>query len=369
MPPIPAMRHTARMAANTIGQFTERGFYLGEFRGRTLGFVLPPGEPPPFAPLMDVFAELTKNETRVVVLAAEPSSAEAFRAAKVAVQEGPTWPARTWRGLRERGRAVVVVGGGEEDFASGVRDAAKRLGLDKLVWLRARGGLCGKQGQPISFMDANELRRHCEAGAGEQADLPLLGEIRGLLEAGIPSVNLCSAEGLDGELFTYSGSGTLFTRERYADVRSLSLDEFDAASGLIARGVAEGYLVPRDEDALDRVLAGGIGVFVEGRHLAGVGALLPHPEANAAEIASLYTVTRYLGGGIGHQIVSFAVERAASAGLSYVFACTTSEQVAAFFERAGFRRVGGESIPVAKWRGYPRERRAKLVCLRLDLAR
>jgi N-acetylglutamate synthase-like GNAT family acetyltransferase len=131
--------------------------------------------------------------------------------------------------------------------------------------------------------------------------------------------------------------------------------------------VAEGYLVSRDAEALDRVLAGGIGVFVEGRHLAGVGALLPHPEASAAEIASLYTVTRYLGGGIGFQIVAFAVDRARSAGIAYVFACTTSEQVVAFFERAGFRRVGGDSIPEAKWRGYPRERRQKLVCMRLDL--
>lgn len=368
MPAVRGMRHTAAMATNTIGQFTERGFYLGEFRGRTLGFVLPPGEPPSIAPLIDVFAELVKNETRVVILAPDTSSADAFMAIAVAVEGGLSWPATVWRGLRECGRAVVAVPGDEATFVSGVREAALRLGLGKLVWLRARGGLRALHGQPVSFMDSEELRRYCEAGAGSTDDLPLLAEIAGLLEAGIPSVNLCSAVGLDGELFTYAGSGTLFTRERYADVRSLSLDEFDAASDLIARGVAEGYLVARDREAIDRVLSGGIGVFVEGRHLAGVGALLPHPEASAAEIASLYTVTRYLGGGIGQQIVAFAVDRARSAGLSYVFACTTSEQVAAFFERAGFSRVRGGSIPEAKWRGYPRERRDKLVCVRLDLA-
>lgn len=359
------MRHTAAMAATTIGQFTERGFYLGEFRRRTLGFVVPPTDVPDFDQLSSVFAELVDNETRVVVLAADAECADRMGAAIVAADAGSTWPATVWRGLRKLGRAVVVVAG--DSFEAGVREAALRMRLGKLVWLRSRGGLIGPRGNSISFMDSEELRQHCASLSGAAEDLSLLAEITGLLEAGIPSVNLCSAEGLDGELFTYAGSGTLFTRDRYADVRFLSVDEYDAASDLIARGVAEGYLLERDAEALDRVLAGGIGVFIEGRHLAGVGALLPHAEAGAAEIASLYTVTRYLGGGIGHQIVAFAVDRARKRGIRYVFACTTSHQVVAFFERSGFRRVGGESIPAAKWQGYPRERRERLACLRLDL--
>ena len=157
------------------------------------------------------------------------------------------------------------------------------------------------------------------------------------------------------------------TRERYADVRALCVDDFDAASDLIARGVAEGYLVERDAHGLDRVLSGGIGVFIEGRDLAGVGSLLPHPDEGAGEIASLYTVTRYLGEGVGHQIVAFAVDRARAAGYRYVFACTTSDRVAAFFERSGFGRVDGDSIPAAKWAGYPSERRVRLICMRHDL--
>jgi amino-acid N-acetyltransferase len=347
--------------------FTERGFYLSEFRGRTLGFVLPPGEDADVAPLRAVFEALQKNATRIVLMAAGDGPASGFEMPVLEAADESEWPARVWRRLGSDGAVGLSLGGGA--FESAVKSATLRLGLSKLVWLRSSGGLCTPDGAPISFIDRRELRRHRQAETGRApGETALLAEIESMLEGGVPAVNLCSPAGLDDELFTYSGSGTLFTRERYVEVRALSVDDYDAASDLIARGVAEGYLVERDQAGLDRVLSGGIGVFIEGRDLAGVGSLLPHSDASAAEIASLYTVTRYLGEGIGHQIVAFAVRRAREAGYGYVFACTTSEPVAVFFERSGFVRVDGDAIPEAKWRGYPAERRARLICMRIDLA-
>jgi len=345
--------------------FTERDFYLGEFRGRTLGFVLPRGGAADPAPLRGVFEALRKNATRIVVMAPDAEAVDRLGLAVLEADAEDAWPARVWRELGQAGGVGLSLG--DEAFESAVRHATLRLGLGKLVWLREAGGLTNGEGAALSFMDRQELRSHREGGAAEQGGVALLAEIEALLDGGVPSVNLCSPTGLDDELFTYAGSGTLFTRERYADVRALAVDDFDAASDLIARGVAEGYLVERDVDGLDRALSGGIGVFIEGRDLAGVGSLLAHAAADAAEIASLYTVTRYLGEGVGHQIVAFAVQRAREAGYGYVFACTTSDRVAAFFERSGFRRVDGDAIPAAKWADYPRERRARLVCVRRDL--
>jgi N-acetylglutamate synthase-like GNAT family acetyltransferase len=51
-----------------------------------------------------------------------------------------------------------------------------------------------------------------------------------------------------------------------------------------------------------------------------------------------------------------------------VFACTTSERVAGFFERNGFARVGADEIPAEKWRDYDPARRARVLCLLRDLA-
>ena len=124
-----------------------------------------------------------------------------------------------------------------------------------------------------------------------------------MLAGGIPAVNLCALEGLSDELFTYAGSGTFFMRERYAEVRRLALEEFDAASDLIARGVDEGYLLSRDSVQEERVLAHGFGVFIEGRYLAGIGALLPCEGERAAEISSVYTLTRFAREGVGAQLI------------------------------------------------------------------
>ena len=178
---------------------------------------------------------------------------------------------------------------------------------------------------------------------------------------------MCSAEGLGEELFTYAGSGTLFTRERYVAVRRLGLDDYDAAAHLIARGVAEGYLAPRSPEQVERVLANGLGAFVEGAHLAGIGALVEHPGSGAAEIASLYTLTRFVGEGVGGHLVSAALDRARERGCDTVFACTTSDRVVDFFERNGFRRTGQEDVPREKWDDYDPERRARIICVRRDV--
>jgi amino-acid N-acetyltransferase len=360
------MRDTARMRAPGA-RFTERGFYLDEFRGRTIGFVWPGYAVRSADRVHAVLDELRRNGTRDVVLVDEPSAPERL-GLDVVAPDDEGWPAAVWEivGAGERGAALLLDARRPE---SAVAALALRLGLPKVVWLRPEGGLAGEGGRKQSFMDLDELRRFVASGASPEDERPVLAEIVRMLEGGVPSVNLCSCEGLDEELFTYSGSGTLFTRERYADVRPLRLDDYDAAQDLIARGVAEGYLLERDPSDLRRVLSGGIGVFIEGRDLAGVGALLTHAEAGAAEIACLYTVTRYLGEGVGQQIVRHAVDHAAHAGLAYVFACTTSDRVATFFEQAGFARVDGSKIPAAKWDGYPSERRARLLCLRHDLPR
>jgi N-acetylglutamate synthase-like GNAT family acetyltransferase len=115
------------------------------------------------------------------------------------------------------------------------------------------------------------------------------------------------------------------------------------------------------------VLASGFGAFVEGYHLAGIGALLVDEPGGCAEVASLYTLTRFLGEGVGGHLVAYALARAREKGLAYVYACTTSERVGGFFQLHGFRTVGPESVAPAKWRGYDPERRALVRCYRLDL--
>jgi amino-acid N-acetyltransferase len=343
--------------------FSEKSFYLEEFRGRTLAFGAPAAALREPAPIVAVLDELAANRTRVVLVSDQRVTLESVSAAPVLDAEAPRLEGAVWRALREGERVGVAVAG---SLAPACRDIAVRLGVSKLIWLDGQGGIEREDGRRQSFAGLEELRAWLARGEGGSRQ-PLLREIEAALAGGIPAINLCSPAGLSEELFTYAGSGTLFTCDRYVEVRRLGVDDYDAADALVARGVAEGYLAPRDAEELERVLARGFGAFIEGRHLAGICALLEHGEVRAGEIVSLYTLTRFLGEGVGAYLVGFALERARELKLASVFACTTSERVADFFQRQGFRRVGEDALPSEKWRGYDPERRARVRCLLHDL--
>jgi N-acetylglutamate synthase-like GNAT family acetyltransferase len=364
--------------------FSERDFYRTEFRGRTLAFALPDAKPDELGPLVPLLDELEANRTRVLVLSRDRSVLEAVSPVQVSARADAGWPGPLWRAIRQSARVGLLVSP-DEELPAACRRIVLRLRLAKLVWIDSIGPLRGPGAERISQLDVAGLDALLggpeAAAAGERTRL--LEEIRRMVSGGLPAVNLCDLDGVAAELFTFEGAGTFFARERYLEVRRLALDEFDAAHDLLQRGVAEGYLVERSADQLDEVLASAFGVFVEGRYLAGVGALVvhrsPHPDASgrgapqddasasgeaAGEICSLYTLTRFLGEGVGGHLIDFALELAAEEGLEYVFACTTSPRVQAFFERHGFRIVPPDQIPTRKWEDYPPERRARVRCLR-----
>lgn len=356
--------------------FSEREFYLAEFRGRSIGIAWPGDEKPTAEPLADVIAELVANESRVVILSPFDEVFEIAGVDKPVGVDDASFAPQLWRSLRDTGRAGLKVPA--DSFEEACQRAALSLRFAKLVWIQSALPVERVESEGrVSVVDLAHLELLLDKeGAGmESGSLrvcagrePMLHAIRALIEGGIPSVNVCTPKDLVLELFTYAGIGMFFTRDRYAEVRPLAIDDYDLANDLIERGEADGFLAPRDRDARDAVLAYGIGVFIEGRYLAGIGAILPHPDSKAAELASLFALTRYVGEGVGGQIVRYAIECARRDGLDYIFSCTTSERVEGFFERNGFRRVTTDEVPPAKWRNYDPDRRARVRCLRFDLS-
>ena len=349
-----------------IAPFSEKGFYLSELRDRTIAIAGRGDQLSKRAPLEAVLNDLAANGTRVVFVSDAVGAFESLDVEVVAVGELNDLRGRLWRCLTKLSR-VGVAAKEPPGFEAFCRDVIGALGIRKLIWVDAVGGLLRPDGARDSFVDVDDLRGRLAADGGSCERRPLLAAIEAMLNAGLPSVNLCRLDGVADELFTYDGSGTLFTRRGYVDVRALGLDDFDAAADLIGRGTAEGYLVPRSPEEIDLVLAGGFGAFVGGNHLAGIGTLLLHSADRAAEIASLYTLTRFLGEGVGAHLVAFAAERARGLGLEALVACTVSARAAAFFERHGFRRVTPAELPPSKWQGYEPARLKQVICLRREL--
>ncbi len=341
--------------------FSEKSFYLKEFRGRTLVIAGEQVEED-LPALVGVVEELVANSARVVVLSPANSLLRALAGANVLESQQPQLSAQVWRCLQHRSCVGLRVRL-EDAFAVACRDAAQVLRAWKLVWIDAAGGLRRETGERLSFVHLAELQEWLRTREEFLSTrVGLLREIRGFLEAGIPAVNLCTAQGLAEELFTYAGSGTLFTCDDYVQVRALGVDDFDAAFDLIQRGVEEGYLAARKDAEVNEVLSNAFGAFVEGRHLAGIAALLRHAQAGAGEIVSLYTLTRFLGEGIGGHLMRFAAERAREIGLSFLFACTTSERVGLFFERHGFHPAAQKEMPPEKWMNYDPTRLRQVRC-------
>ncbi len=360
--------------STSMRNFSEREFYLAEFRGRSIGIAWPAEEPPSEGPLADVISELVANQSRVVILSPFDEVFEIAGVSKTVGIDSMSFAPQLWRSLRDTGRGGLKVS--STRFVQDCHRAALTLRLAKVVWIQSAppiGRVAGEGRVSVVDLAHLDLLLGDETGARSGSlrvragRRPMLRAIRAMIEGGIPSVNVCTPKDLVRELFTYAGAGMFFTRDRYAEVRPLSIDDFDLANDLIERGEADGYLAPRDRGARDDVLAHGVGVFIEGRYLAGIGAILPHSSANAAELASLFALTRYVGEGAGGQIVRYAIDRARSEGRDYLFSCTTSERVEGFFERQGFRRVTKEEIPGEKWRDYDAGRRARVRCLRFDL--
>ena len=353
--------------SSRVAPFTEKGFYLSELRDRTIAIAAPAGLLRETAVLEPVLKDLEANRTRVILISdgaevlASLAGSEPLGAGETATLAGRVWR-RLGRNLR-----IGIATDDRAGFGAECRQIVLALGIRKLIWVDAAGGLIRADGARESFVDAEALRDRSAGVDPNCRSREILVHVEAMLSAGIAAVNLCTLDGIADELFTYNGSGTLFTREGYVSVRRLGLDDFDAAADLIERGMAEGYLAPRTPEQIERVLESAFGAFVGGDHLAGLGTLLPYRDDRAAEIASLYTLTRFIGEGVGSHLVQFAADRALEEGCRFVFACTTSPRVFVFFERNGFRKVDRGEVPEAKWRAYDPTRRAQVACLRRDL--
>jgi N-acetylglutamate synthase-like GNAT family acetyltransferase len=378
----------------------EKEFYLDEFRQRTLVLALDRSAVARVGPrrrLASVVAELVQNRTRVVVVLGAESRADGAAVRRwlelperLRARRSPLggrapqndivqWESgrhddplgRVWQVLRGRDLCLVVTGGTSLSVAGCI---ASRMRALKLVLMDTEGGLREKGGgTSLSYLDGPRLEVLLAAGEAESRglgrDRDELTAIVEMLDAGVGSVNLCRAEDLAHELFTYEGAGTFFSRDDHLHIGRLSIDDFAEVERLLARGQEEGLLKPRGAGEVGELLFDGYGAWIGAHHLGGVASLrrAAYRDAGAAEIAGLYAITRFKGEGIGMKLVQRMLHDARADGLAFVFSVTTAERAAAFFLREGFVEVASESLPSAKWQGYDGVRRARVRAFRYEL--
>jgi len=334
---------------------SEKQFYLRSFRHRAILLHLGSQYQP--SDIQEVVEELRENKTHLVIVgenlagstvAIGGSRGRDDRLALISqamVEDGVALVERSPARTRAAALAATV-------------ELALELRIRKLVVLDARGGLVTKTARRSFVNAAGLVRLLRDGGNAKPWTKSELSRVLVAVKAGIGSVNLTDAAGLGEELFSYVGSGTLITADDYCQVRPLAADDFDEALTLLTRGEREGFLLERSGPERARLLLAGFGAWFEGERLSGIAALETRRYARSrlGEIVGLYTISRFQGEGVGKRIVDELLSVARASKLRAVFACTSNERAAAFFERAGFELVPASRAPAVKWRG--RSRRA-----------
>jgi N-acetylglutamate synthase-like GNAT family acetyltransferase len=408
------MASPAQRSVPVVEAFDEKQFYLDEFRGRTLLFAIPAEDlarEADYERLAAVIRALLTNDSRVLMVVSCPdeSGGEQLlrrlqrRLGRLIFRDDtlPLFPQRgarasafsqlspdafatpagatavltnVWAALRRGPLCVGIVAGATHTAATVfAQQLGSRLRVHKLILIEPEGGVTSNDGKPLSFMDETMLETLLATGQAEWAGLgarrATFDAIRGALLGGVTAVNLCSLGGVARELFTYEGSGTLFTLQDYCTVQRLGVDDYEEVERLIERGQREGLLKLRTTDEVADMLVHAYGATIGAHHLAGICALTTeaYVAEHAGELVGLYTITRFKGEGVAARLVARVLGDARDAGLAYVFACTTEARAQGFFERQGFRRVSPEDIPVAKWRAYDPQRKAAVAVFRFDL--
>lgn len=277
----------------------------------------------------------------------------------------PLTMAELW--LTVSDRPVVTVSTAAHHRAVVAARVAAGLRALKLVITDDHGGW-GRP--PRSFAD---VLTHAEAYRAQLADRQGGGVVEAIevaLAGGVTSVNLCKPGDLDRELFTFDGTGTLFTSGGYVALTSLGIADLAAVEELVEAGTADGVLRPRSRLEIAHLATHGLGAKVVGSgHLAGVVGLVtePYRAERVGEVAALYTVSRFSGSGAGGLLVEGLIERARVLGLRSLFAVTVAQPAADLFVRKGFEAVPPTRLPAAKWDGYDRSRLAEVQAFWLDL--
>ncbi|MFC4160528.1 amino-acid N-acetyltransferase [Chitinimonas lacunae] len=245
-----------------------------------------------------------------------------------------------------------------EDVAT---STAVALAADKLVFLMDQPGVTDEMGGLINEMTAAEAERFVPRTIDTSRDLDffLPCAIRAVRQ-GVKRAHLLSRH-LDGalltELFTHEGLGTMLSREPLETLRRATIDDVGGILALIEPLEAEGVLVKRSRELLEREIDR-YALLEHDRKIVGCVALQTFEGSDMAELACLAIDSDYRDGGRGEQLLKHVVKEARSLGVKRLFVLTT--RTAHWFIERGFAPASVDDLPMKKQALYNYQRRSKV---------
>ncbi|MBK9608324.1 MAG: amino-acid N-acetyltransferase [Betaproteobacteria bacterium] len=250
-----------------------------------------------------------------------------------------------------------------EDVAT---HTAVALTSQKLVFLMDTEGVVDSEGKLITELTTTEAQALLDSGSPISDDTRFyLPKAVSACKGGVARAHLISRHGngaLLMELFTRDGVGTMVAQQGLDSLRPASIADIGGLLALIEPLEAQGVLVRRPRELLEREVER----FVVAEHdgaIIGCAALYPFPNAASGELACLAVHPDFRRDGYGEAIAVEIEQRAKAAGLRRLFVLTTKS--AHWFVERGFVKASVDDLPEEKQALYNYQRKSEVLVKQL----
>ena len=238
---------------------------------------------------------------------------------------------------------------------------AIELDADKLVFLQDADGVMTAAGELLRELTADQASALLASGQPLSDDAALfLPCAVAACQAGVARSHLISRH-TDGallqELFTDSGIGSMVVESTLNTLRAAGIDDVGGIVQLLQPLEAEGTLVRRSRELLEREIDRFV-VLEHDHRIIGCAALYPFPDMAAGELACLAVQPAYHRHGYGEVLLRHIAAEAQAQGLQQLFVLTT--RTAHWFIERGFQAAEVSQLPAQKQALYNYQRRSKV---------
>ncbi len=249
-----------------------------------------------------------------------------------------------------------------EDVAS---SAAIALKADKLIFITETPGVVNEYNELQREMTLEDAQRMLAQNTLSAEAAFYLRYATRACRGGVPRAHIIPFA-LDGgvllELFSHDGVGTMVSYENLESLREATIDDVGGILQLIEPLEADGTLVKRGRNQLERDIDH-FSVIEHDGLLFGCAALYPYPKEKIGEMACLTVSPDAQGTGDGERLLKHIEQRARARGLERLFVLTTRTEH--WFLKRGFVKAGLDDLPDDRRRLYNWQRRSLILMKKL----
>jgi amino-acid N-acetyltransferase len=239
--------------------------------------------------------------------------------------------------------------------------ASIALRADKIIFITETPMMTDTTGAEIHELSSHQARAIIESGCLPPDSAFYLRHAMQACGNGVPRAHVIPFS-TDGsallELFTHDGVGTMISSQNLESLRDASIDDVGGILKLIEPLEADGTLVKRGRELIEREIDY-FSVIEHDGVIFGCAALYPFPEEQMAEMACLTVNPEVQAQGDGERLLKHMENRARAAGVKKLFVLTT--RTAHWFIKRGFVPATVDALPKDRQHMYNWQRKSMVL--------